>query len=556
LSLNTLAYTEGISSVNASYTLSDNGSLELFRSYSSHTLDLSFAPLKLSMQVKGQGASGQVFKFMLYEDQNMDGNPFESGDEIYEFTSTTLLENSSWQLLEMPYADFTKVGGGLGTLDLNRIGAWRIVVINQSGNTVSSSFDVDALIQITTYIKPPTTATVLQGSFIQLWNDTGCTCGQWTKSDWENEFQKMKEACLEKVIIQYGFYDNNAWYQPSSLSYATYSNPTLNRIVAAAEAKGIKLYFGLFFDEGWNSSDKSSAATYSGLLAKHKQVSDELWMLFGSSPSFEGWYIPQEINDLEWQSDANRNLLANWLKDVSDDLKTKSQSKKVLVAPFFGPNRPADDLENWWNQVLTVATNIDEVAPQDGVGTTSKVVDVDVPLYFSAIKNACDAKGIQFAATVESFHQTDGYPINTNSFAALPADIATFKDQLSEAAVHTNTLYQFEWNYMQTNSYALYNDYKNFSANHCTVSSVDAGEKKGQKKVYPSLCSSGETLTLEGFQSLKSLSLIEISTGKSIELFAVDNRLTLPNALASGVYCLTVYSEQEIDSVKLMVLTK
>jgi hypothetical protein len=460
---------EGNSALKMNYALNGvaGNYVECFRSYGTSTLDLSYLPDKLSIMVKGSAGNNDEFRFMLYEDINMNGNPFEAGDEIWVFSNTSILANPNWTLCEMQYASFTKFGGGTGTIDLNRIGAWRLYITNKGFPSTKTVF-FDQLKQITTHQFPTGNSALLKGSFIQLWNTAGCYCGQWSQAQWEEQMQKMKEVSMSKIVIQYGVYGDNAWYTPSSLSYVVYTNSTLANILNAAEKKGIDVYIGLYFDETWNTVDKSQPISYSALLTKHKQVADELWNLFGSNIAFKGWYIPQEINDLEWQSNTKRDLLANWLKDVSAYLKTKSAAKKVMIAPFFGPNMPADALKNWWESVLQTATNIDEIYPQDGVGTTTKDVDVDIPHYFEAIKTACTNKGRTFGATIESFRQTDGWPVNNKAFASVPADMARLDSQMVEASQFASEMIQFEWSYMQPSlSYAtqkLYDDYKVWKA--------------------------------------------------------------------------------------------
>ncbi len=467
-SIDYTTYSEGNSSLRLSYTLDGvTGNLvEVFRNYSTSTQDLSFQPHALTIMVKGNVGNSDVFKFMLYEDHNMNGYPFDAGDEVYEFVSPTILSSSSWTLLTMPYTSFTKFGGGAGTLDLSRIGAWRIVVTN-AGTASTNEFYVDDLRQVTNYTAPSSGTVTLGGSFIQLWNTAGCSCGQWTQEEWEDQFQSMKDACLDKLVIQYGVYENNAWYTPSSLGYVAYTNPTLGRIFAAAQIKGIDIYLGLYFDETWNSSDKTQSSTYSSLLTKQQQVTDELWDLFSGNTRFKGWYIPQEINDLEWQSTGNQSLLASYLQSVASYAKGKDNSKKVLIAPFFGPNRPADNLQSWWETTLETATDVDIVYVQDGVGTTTKDVDTDIPHYFAAIKQACENKGRVFGATIETFQQTDGWPINANTFAAVPVSINRLTQQLREAGLHTDELLQFEWAYMQPSLSAetqtLYDDYLEYA---------------------------------------------------------------------------------------------
>jgi hypothetical protein len=525
LSISSSNPAEGSTCAQVSYTnLTPSSFAEVYRSYGTNTLDLSFNPEELSIQVKGQSGQAEIFRFMLYEDIDMDGNPFEAGDEIWVFDASSILSQTAWTTLNMAYTGFVRLSGsGNAVLDLNRIGAWRVVVLNSSAANKSGQFWLDDLRQHTTYTIPVEVAHTYAGSFIQVWNTTGCACGQWTQAQWETQMQSMKDACINVLVLQYGVYDDNAWYGSSSQSFITYTNPTLQRMLDAAEATGLEVVIGLYFDETWNSADKASTSTYSTLLAKHEAVIDELYAQFSAEPAWAGWYIPQEINDLEWQEPAKRTLLANWLRDVAAYCKGKTTSKEVWIAPFFGPNRPADDLEMWWESVLSTAVDIDAVYPQDGVGTTTKIVDVDVPHYFNAIKNACEAQNRRFGATVEAFQQTAGWPINSNPFAAVPASIGDLENQLAVASSFTSSLLAFEWGYLQpglsTSTQALYDAYTESFSSQCAVTNTSAAFSFDETNWRQNLEDGHWTLqgiyTADG-RSLAKESLNSLSTGMYI----------------------------------------
>ncbi|MEY3417406.1 MAG: hypothetical protein RL060_1518 [Bacteroidota bacterium] len=511
--------TEGANGLKINYTIPVSGYTEILRSYGSNTLDLSFQPIGLSFYLKGNSNQKGSIKVMLYEDNNMNGNPFESDDEIWECSLGSILNNPNWTQQLVNYTSFTKSGGGVGTLNLNRIYSWRLVFENPTSSSITENVWIDDLRQITSYDITTNNGALLNGSFIQLWNTNGCACGQWTQSQWEDQMQSMKDVCMDKLIIQYSIYKDNAWYSPSNASFVNYTNPTLSYMFSAAQKVGINLYLGLYFDETWNSTDKSLSTTYSDLLVNHKKTIDELYNLYGNQSNFEGWYIPQEINDLEWQTNSNRDLLANWLQQTASYAKTKDVSKKVIIAPYFGPNQPADILQNWYEQLLTIATNIDIVSPQDGVGTSTKDIDVDIPLYFNAIKNAVHGKNKSFWATAESFTQTHGWPIDNSNFAALPTSILNLSQQLSEEKQFATNLIQFEWGYMQpglnASTQKLYDDYKLYS--NCITTSIDEDLKtlkskllifnrnnealqiKALKEQHVSLLGSNGSLIFEGF---------------------------------------------------------
>jgi hypothetical protein len=471
---------EGGSSLQVSYMLSPGSYGEIFRSYGTNTLDLSFFPQSLSIQIKGQATQYPQFRFMLYEDNDMDGNPFEAGEDIFEFVDNTILSNTSWSYLNMTYTSFTKFGGGVGSLALNRIYAWRIYLLNTGATSISGTVYFDDLKQHTSYTPPTSGTGKINGAFLQLWNDATCgACGTWTTAQWLQQFQYMKDVCIDKIIIQYGVWNTVAWYHPSSLSGVTSYN-TINNIFAAANSANMHVYVGLYFDAEFDAASASNSTYYNSLYTKNTVVIDDLWSLFGSNPSFEGWYIPQEIHDLYWQNATDLNLLSNWIQNVAAYAKSKNISKKVMIAPYFGPWKPADIVENWYNNFLAIATNLDIVALQDGAGThanwgmgppINKDIDVDVPAYYTAVKNACTNHSKTFAADVESFSDPD---------PRTPATIDRLKSQLWEAEKHTSEIYQFAWLYMQpalsSATQQLYNDYLNYTS--CIPMSLNTDKNK------------------------------------------------------------------------------
>ena len=555
LSVDNVIFTEGNSSLVCSYNLAAQpGSfVEIFRSYASNTQDFSFQPQSFEFQIKGQANQNGNIKFMLYEDNNMNGSPFDSDDEIWSFNAGSILNVNAWQSVNCNVNQFVRIAGtGDNKLTFNRINAWRIVIENNNSNAQTGKIWIDNLNFNSNYQSSQISNANISGSFIQIWNSDGCKCGQWSQNEWEIQMQKMKEVCMDKLVIQYGFYHDNAWYSPSSATFKTYQNNTLNNILSAANNKNIDIYIGLYFDETWNTADKSINATYANLLTKHQTVIDETYQLFKSNPYFKGWYIPQEINDLEWKSVNNRNLLANWLQSISIYAKAKDANKKIMIAPYFGPNQPADVLETWYNQLLLIAKDIDIVAPQDGVGTTTKDIDTDIPLYFNAIKNACNTNQVEFWATIESFQQTTGWPIDNGSFTAIPADINRIKKQVNEVSQFSNSLLQFEWGYLQPNlnvaTTKLYNDY--LALQNCSVTSL-ANDYIDIR--MPEISQNGNMIHI----STQDDFVMEIFNiqGKKMEEIKLEKNLynQILNNYNSGIYILRLNNNVKSYTYKVLV---
>ncbi|MBX9853347.1 MAG: DUF4434 domain-containing protein [Cytophagaceae bacterium] len=552
---------EGGSSLKIDYSLTASASGEVMYGHGTTTQDLSFNPVSLSIYVKGQAANYPQFKFMLYEDNDMDGNPFETGDDIFEFVSNTALSNTAWTQIDMPYASFTKFGGGSGTLDLNRIYAWRILLVNTSGAAINGTVYFDNLVQNTSYTPPVTGTATIKGAFLQLWGDNTCGfCGSWTQAQWEAQFDSMRKVCIDKVVIQYGVYTNVAWYSPSTLGGVTSYN-TINNIFNAADNKGMRVYVGLFFDGEFSAASSANAATYTTLYNKNQTVINDIWTLFGTRSSFEGWYVPQEIHDLYWKTAADRNLLANWLQNVGNHAKSKSALKKIMIAPFYGPWAPADYVQTWYNNLLSVATTIDIVVPQDGCGTyanwgmgppLNKDLDVDVPYYYAAIKAACDLNGVEFGADVESF--SDPSP-------RVPASIGRLKSQIWEASRFTTEIYEFAWMYMQPGftaaSQQLYNDYKAYTS--CNVLSLDLPDYNGTLRednslnVYTNTAGESFHIFIEdkiGFAP-KKIMIADLS-GKEIYQGDYTSENIRIASLPAGIYVMFIMNAHEARRFKLL----
>ena len=548
-SINTTDFQEGNTSLAINYTFNAGTGFffSILRNYSNIQQDFSFQTKGFSISHKN-GNTDDKISIRLWEDANGNG-VFDGTDEIYQ-SSERSLGSSTWTNSFFSLLEFTKLTGtGNNKLDLNRIRAWDIKVNSTTNVVHNGQVLLDKFALETNYTPPTSGDEMLTGSFIQLWNTAGCKCGNWSQAQWDAELQKMKDAQLTSLIVQYSVYGDLSWYSPSSLPFVLYKQTALNRIFAAAEKTGVKIHLGLYFDEQWNSSNKSAAATYTTVLNKHKEVVNELWTLFGNSTAFGGWYIPQELNDFEWQSDPQKILLFNWLKEVTDYLESKTADKPVTIAPFFNLWQPADKLETWYNELLSKVPNLDRVYPQDGVGIGLKSEAYHIPLYFSAIKRACDANGKTFGATIESFHQTSGWPVDDGAYAATSTTINQLKKQLWAASEHNPfDLIQFSWSYMQpdvsTASTQLYNDYLLFG-NLITESSDDFTQN--DVFVYPNpVLNQFEIETRYDFNSARVFSIDGILLGE------LDLKKLSLESFSSGIYVVEFEADNLVIRKKLI----
>ena len=447
---------QNINALHIKYLLQSRTKYTTLCNYNTATHDFSFKPSSFSLFYRG-GNKYNYLSFRLWEDLNRNGI-FDDKDELYTSTKYSI-GDTLWHKLVFLIKDFKITEGkGNGKIDFNRIRAWEIILENPTSYTSEGEVEI-ANIQFNTYYQAQNRkeATVT-GTFVVLSMADSLQNGFWDEKRWIQEIKKMKRININKIFIQYSVYQNISWYNASLLQQVTNSQAALTKLMKATETEQIQLFVGLAFSENWNKSDKSKIELYENLFTIQKQTIDELFSQFGNNPNFKGWYIPQEINDLEWQNDNNKMLLFSFLQRTSAYAHTKDAKKPVVIAPFFNLWQPADILGVWYDELLRAAPDINWIYIQDGVGSTYKNADVDIPLYFSKIKKACDKHKRKFGVTLEVFQQIAGWPINAEKFKAIPANPERINQQLKSIYPFSpHDVVVFDWQYLSDSMKAIPN---------------------------------------------------------------------------------------------------
>lgn len=423
-----------------------NSGFTLIRNYDIAPQDYSFMPDLFTLTLKGGNREDQI-RLRLWEDINVNGK-FDDMDELYA-SEYVPLGDSVWTTLKFPVTSFKKIAGhGNNRLDLSRIRAWELEVTSQTGDIHSIELFVNDLRFYSKYKPATSDRAALTGTFITITDADSGSNAFWTQQQWNKQLRRMKNMNMNKIIIQYSVQQNKAWYAPCKLSFVHKAETTINKIFDGASSIGIKVYVGLAFSETWYKSDKAAESTYNDLLLNHKETIDELYRLFGANPVFGGWYIPQEVNDYDWQTEQKKTLLFSWLQQVAAYAHQKDASKKVIIAPYFNLWQPADLIEHWYNDFLDIVKDVDWIYPQDGIGTTLKDVHIDIPNYCNHIKKACLKHGKKFGVTVEAFRQLTGWPVDNGVFSATSVDHDQMNEQVQEAyQLKPADIILFEWDY-------------------------------------------------------------------------------------------------------------
>lgn len=381
--------------------------------------DLSWEPLGLSIWIKGDKSNKGVFRFILMEDEKMfmKGNPYDSSRErwqYYAFEDKEIMSKDGWHRLVMPYNKFVLYKKGVGVKSekptLNRYAGFRIEISNPDGTASQGEIYIDELRHLSSFELKQNKAK-FSSMFIQLNKDA------YHGTDWDEQFKDSKAIGIDTWIIQYAQQwvpaNNNpdiSFYKDTKLPWIKESCDYIDQMFAAAERQGMKLILGLY--PGEYTSDKTDPAPYALNLERNKLLFDELNTKFGQHPCLEGWYITEEFHDGSWPSGAwlfepALSMLANYMQTLATYIKSKSD-KSVQIAPALWRGMPADLCGKWFEKLFKQTPAIDHLYLQDCGGRNSGSYyltdpDVDLPVWFTEVKKACDKTGVKFGVDIESF---------------------------------------------------------------------------------------------------------------------------------------------------------
>lgn len=268
----------------------------------------------------------------------------------------------------------------------------------------------------------------LQGSYIQLLDQHA----SWSNLEWRALFDNLAALQVDYLVVQWSALDRRPFYRSVPVTGAP--ELPLESIVRMADAGGMRVLVGLSHDLAyWTRVGRADRRAYLvERLRINRQVAAELQPLVATHPSFVGWYISEEIDDVNWTDPVDRLALFNYLGELSNYLRKLTPAFHVGVSGFVNRRTSAPALRDFWIELLARAPAIDQVYFQDGIGV-DKLTLAELPRYYSAMRDATGAAGRELVPVVEAFRQTAGAPLSKGEFKAEPATLERLGDQIAIA---------------------------------------------------------------------------------------------------------------------------
>lgn len=216
----------------------------------------------------------------------------------------------------------------------------------------------------------------------------------WSKKNWQAEFDIMKDVGIDTVIIIRGGFGRKTLFPSKTIN--THDQEDLaGFFFEEGYNRNINVIFGLYItDIDWGRGD------YLQEIKTNKPFINEVLARYGDIPSFKGWYLPHETGRDELNIKELFQGLAGYCKDCSPD-------KKVMVSPFFmGETLGSDTVFSpekhfeEWDKIFSVNKDIDICAFQDGTVPIHKMSE-----YYNLTNELCSIHGIEHWSNVETFER-------------------------------------------------------------------------------------------------------------------------------------------------------
>ncbi|MDA1088206.1 MAG: DUF4434 domain-containing protein [Verrucomicrobia bacterium] len=283
------------------------------------------------------------------------------------------------------------------------------------------------------------------GTLIQLNRDAA----QLTAEDWAVDFEQMKAIGIDTAIIQWSAEEGISYFTNALAFVEVY--PAIEGILEAATQKGIDVYLGLHHDSRYWDHVTGRARVLKDYfyvrVAQNEKLQLEMLKRFGTHDAFKGYYIPDEIDDINWRVSEKTPLMKNYLAKMSERLRANDKTREILVSAFYRM-RTAPDVFASNLKELVGGSHVSSVLVQDGLGDgiSWKYAERYVPIYYTMLAEAFRDSGVNLWIVIETFTR-NSQP--REPFAAGSADAARVQKQINLARPHASKLIYFTFpNYM------------------------------------------------------------------------------------------------------------
>lgn len=250
---------------------------------------------------------------------------------------------------------------------------------------------------------------VINGTFGQSW-----MLNEWNDERWEQEMAMLRDAGMRYFIFGNALEIDDkgratAAY-PTKLAPRKRQFKALEKCLRAADKYGIRVFIGLGNDVKWWRFEYDTEWLQKA-MEQSNQVADEIYSLYKKQypDALYGWYWPYEIDNFNWRTPQQQELLSDALNVTLDHLTDSTPGMPLIFSPFanaaVGDN--ATQYGAFWKNIFAKSHfRIGDIfSPQDGIGAGGMTLE-KMPEWMAEYRKAVNTKpGLKFWTNIEIFEK-------------------------------------------------------------------------------------------------------------------------------------------------------
>ena len=281
----------------------------------------------------------------------------------------------------------------------------------------------------------------LTGSFLQpLAQHAG-----WSQADWDVLMADLAAVGVRNLYLQWTKLDDFTVFDESPGEPV--EPALLDRVLRASAANGVNVWLGLVYSPTYWERVQRGPDQLAVYLKRHRvavrDLAGQLQNRVGGHPAVAGWYVTEEVDDVNWWASDKRQLFRDHLRALTAELRAIAPARPIAISGFTSLTLDPEAYAALWRGLIA-ASGVDLVLFQDGggVGTLSPA---ESDLYLTALAPAVRAAGAGFGVIVELFTQRAGPPLDDAPFAAGPGELDRIREQIAVAADDADRLVGFSF---------------------------------------------------------------------------------------------------------------
>lgn len=254
----------------------------------------------------------------------------------------------------------------------------------------------------------------LDGSFLQVWKDDLAL----PRTRWAERLRQLKALGCQSLVLQWTAF---------GAAYAM-SDPLLDDVMDLALAAGLRVRVGLPYQEGyWPMLAATDVMVRSAYFMRATEAGTRIieGSRLSAHPAFSGWYVPYEIEQVNWADAERRAILVRYLSALA---KANGPGIPLAISTFRSALPGPQTLVDLWRMILDAVSL--RLMVQDGVGVQGMGNYRHLAPLFALLRQ----RGTAFDTVVELFREIASAQTDGTTFSAVPATMVRLRAQLAAAA--------------------------------------------------------------------------------------------------------------------------